>query len=38
MMSFQLLEHWNTFTWIYIYGCIVTNYNFDNKEKGDYVL
>ena len=19
--------YWNTFTWIYIYGCIVTNYN-----------
>ena len=30
--------YWNTFTWIYIYGCIVTNYNYDNKEKGDYVL
>ena len=24
--------YWNTFTWIYIYGCIVTNYNLLSRQ------
>ena len=29
--------YWNTFTWIYIYGCIVTNIGKGNKERTNYL-